>query len=143
NDEVFFRDTAHGFLAWCLAAVVTAAFLATAATVMMSAATAGATAAEAMSPANAAATSESDYYLDMMFRTDNGRPLDPVTRAEALRIFMSSLAKADVPAEDRDYLARLVAARAGIGVPEAQLRVTDAYTRARQALDTARKAAAH
>ena len=28
TDEVYFRDTAHGFLAWALALVITAAFLA-------------------------------------------------------------------------------------------------------------------
>ena len=42
TDEVYFRDTAHGFLAWAVAFVVTAAFLTTAATFMV-----GATAASA------------------------------------------------------------------------------------------------
>src|SRR5665647_3120931 len=35
TDEVYFRDTAHGFLAWAVALVITAAFLASAATSMM------------------------------------------------------------------------------------------------------------
>ena len=35
NDEVYFRDTAHGFLAWATAFVITVAFLATAATTMI------------------------------------------------------------------------------------------------------------
>jgi hypothetical protein len=35
TDEVYFRDTAHGFLAWSVALVVTAAFLASAATSLM------------------------------------------------------------------------------------------------------------
>lgn len=34
NDEVYFRDTAHGFLSWSVALVVTAAFLASAATAL-------------------------------------------------------------------------------------------------------------
>src|ERR1700737_1426480 len=34
TDEVYFRDTAHGFLAWAVALVITAAFLASAATSM-------------------------------------------------------------------------------------------------------------
>src|SRR3984957_10611270 len=38
TDEVYFRDTAHGFLAWSVALVLTAAFLASAATSMMGAA---------------------------------------------------------------------------------------------------------
>jgi hypothetical protein len=35
TDEVYFRDTAHGFLAWAVALVITAAFLASAATSMV------------------------------------------------------------------------------------------------------------
>ena len=35
TDEVYFRDTAHGFLSWSLAVVVTAAFLASAAASMI------------------------------------------------------------------------------------------------------------
>jgi ABC-type Na+ efflux pump permease subunit len=31
TDEIYFRDTAHGFLAWAVSMVITAAFLATAA----------------------------------------------------------------------------------------------------------------
>src|ERR1700733_8568182 len=37
TDEVYFRDTAHGFLAWSTALVITAAFLASAATTMVGA----------------------------------------------------------------------------------------------------------
>ena len=35
SDEVYFRDTAHGFLAWSVALVVTAAFLTSAATALI------------------------------------------------------------------------------------------------------------
>src|SRR5664280_2677328 len=35
SDEVYFRDTAHGFLAWAVALVATATFLTTAATYMV------------------------------------------------------------------------------------------------------------
>jgi len=140
NDEVYFRDTAHGFLAWCLAAVVTAAFLATAATVVTGAAVAGTTAG---TTANPPAATDNDYYLDTMFRSGGVTPLDPATRAEASRILVAGLGKQDIPATDRDYLANLVAARTGISESEAQLRVSTAINEARQAMDTARKAAAH
>jgi hypothetical protein len=140
NDEVFFRDTAHGFLSWCLAAVVTAAFVATAATVVSSAAVAGTTAG---ATANVTATSENDYYLDTIFRSNGVMPLDPTTRAEASRIFVAGLSQPDVPAADREYLAKMVAARAGVSEAEAQQRVSAAITEARLAMDTARKAAAH
>src|ERR1700674_4118032 len=42
TDEVYFRDTAHGFLAWAVALVVTAAFLTSAATYMVGAASSSA-----------------------------------------------------------------------------------------------------
>jgi len=35
TDEVYFRDTAHGFLVWAVGLVITAAFLASAATSMV------------------------------------------------------------------------------------------------------------
>ena len=43
TDEVDFRDTAHGFLAWAVAAVVTAAVLASAVTSIIGGAASGAT----------------------------------------------------------------------------------------------------
>src|SRR5689334_200574 len=63
TDEVYFRDTAHGFLVWAVAVVMTAAFLGSAATAMVGGVAAGAnTAAEnaylegrLLSPAAAAA----------------------------------------------------------------------------------------
>jgi hypothetical protein len=47
TDEVYFRDTAHGFLVWAVAVVMTAAFLGSAATAMVGGVATGAsTAAE-------------------------------------------------------------------------------------------------
>ncbi len=142
NDEVFFRDTAHGFLSWCLAAVVTALFIATAATAVTSAAVAGTTAGATSNPS---ITSSNDYYLDSMFRSanTNAMPLDPATRAEASRILATGLSTSEVPTADRDYLAKLVAARTGMSQSEARQRVDAEINEARQAMDTARKAAAH
>jgi len=64
TDEVYFRDTAHGFLVWAVAVVMTAAFLGSAATAMVGGVAAGVnTAAETaylegrlVRPAPAAAT---------------------------------------------------------------------------------------
>ena len=41
QDEVYFRDTAHGFMAWALATVLSAAMLGGAATHILAGATAG------------------------------------------------------------------------------------------------------
>ena len=68
TDEVYFRDTAHGFLVWAVAVVITAAFLGSAATAMVGGVVAGAnTVAESaylegrlLSPAAAAAPAATD-----------------------------------------------------------------------------------
>jgi hypothetical protein len=83
SDEVFFRDTAHGFLAWAVATLITAGVLTsvvssvvegtiqTGAAVAGSAVTGGA-AAIATSATAGDATSENDksmpYFLDYLFR---------------------------------------------------------------------------
>jgi hypothetical protein len=70
-------------------------------------------------------------------------------RAETLYIALHAIAVKSFPEGDRAYLARLVQSQTGIPTPEAQRRVEEfatatlsADTRARQAADSARKAAA-
>ena len=75
TDEVYFRDTAHGFLAWAVALVITAAFLASAGTYMV-----GATASSAASAAGSAMVGNSreanlnDYWTDTLLRPNNPVP---------------------------------------------------------------------
>src|ERR1035437_7165121 len=59
--EVFFRDTAHGFLAWGLATVVSAAFLAAAASNI---------AGGPSSVFTPAAGGPMDYYVDALLRSN-------------------------------------------------------------------------
>jgi len=62
-------------------------------------------------------------------------------RPEATRILATALRPgSEVSATDKTYLAHLIAARTGVSQEEAQKRVDDAITNARQAADTARKA---
>ena len=65
TDEVYFRDTAHGFLAWAFATIVSASLLASAATSVLGGATQGAVSNPALAPNN------TSYYTDMLFRSDN------------------------------------------------------------------------
>lgn len=72
TDEVYFRDTAHGFLAWSIAMLATAGMLTAAiGTIVGGGAKAGATAVVA-APATATAASASglspDYFVDTLFR---------------------------------------------------------------------------
>ena len=69
-------------------------------------------------------------------------------REEVGRVLVNGLRQGDIPAADKSYLAQLVAARTGLSQPEAEKRVSDAVAQAkaaeanaRQAADTARKAA--
>src|ERR1700674_896435 len=62
TDEVYFRDTAHGFLAWAVALVITAAFLASAATSMMGAA--AQLSATASSAGAERELSPNEYFVD-------------------------------------------------------------------------------
>lgn len=72
TDEVYFRDTAHGFLAWSIAMLATAGMLTAAiGTIVGGGAKAGATAVVA-APATATAASAAglspDYFVDTLFR---------------------------------------------------------------------------
>ena len=60
--EVFFRDTAHGFLAWGFATVVSAAFLAAAASNIAGVGSSG------LAPASGGPV---DYYVDALLRSNS------------------------------------------------------------------------
>lgn len=137
NDEVHFRDTANGLLAWAVSIVVAAAFLGAAASVMAGSATAG-------REANAANESEGPldiaYYADRLLAGD--RPADPGVHAEAARLIAHSLRQNEVSSSDEAYLTQLVAGKTGLSLTNAGKRVSETMTGARQAADNIRKAAA-
>ena len=143
TDEVYFRDTAHGFLVWAVGLVITAAFLASAATSMVG----GGAPLGAITSGKATTAQASDpnaYFVDTLFRSVRPvNPNDASMRAEAGSIFANALRQKDVPAPDKTYLGQLVAARTGLSQTDAEQRVSDVLTQARQAADTARKAVAH
>ena len=148
TDEVYFRDTAHGFLVWAVGLVIAAAFLASAATSMvgggaqLGATTSGKTTSN---QANGQASDPNEYFVDTLFRSVRPAPdpNDASLRAEAGSIFANALLQKDISAPDKTYLARLVAARTGLSQTDAEQRVSEVLTQARQAADTARKAVAH
>ena len=144
TDEVYFRDTANGFLAWAVALVITVTFLTSAAASMVG------SVAQIRSSTDgsgivAGASDPNAYYVDTLFRSDRVGPgnTDVAAQAEVGRILANALRQDQVPAPDQSYLARLIAARTGISQPEAEKRVSDVIAAARQAADTARKVTAH
>jgi hypothetical protein len=144
TDEVYFRDTAHGFLAWAVALVITAAFLASAAASMVGY-TASSSAGGAASVAERRAADPNDYFIDSLFRSDGVKPdsNSPSAHGEALRIFANALQHGDLPAEDKAYLTQLVAAKTGLSPNDADKRVSDVFAKAQQTAEATRKAVAH
>lgn len=74
NDEVYFRDTAYGVLAWTFATVMAAALLASAVTIVRGGAASGAGPAAVLAAANGEARPGSNPWLalplDRLFRPD-------------------------------------------------------------------------
>ncbi|MFL5103752.1 MAG: hypothetical protein ACJ8E5_24400 [Xanthobacteraceae bacterium] len=135
EDEVEFRDGAHGLLVWALAVVIGAVLTWATATAVTSV-SAGTT--TVMHPTQGEPAFLA-YELDRLFRSDR-RPerADPEARAEAGRIIMTGVGRRDIGAEDRAYLVRLVTARTGLAPADAERRVSEVVAQARQAARRAR-----
>ncbi len=164
TDEVYFRDTAHGFIAWSVATLLVFAFMGTAVTGILegtakvAAAGAGALTGTAAAGAAGVASSQPDAlkgWADRLYRRAPGQaapanPASPADHEEAARILATDLKADQLPDDDRQYLASVIAQDTGISQDEATARVNDVYQKAKaaqqaalQAADTARKAAAH
>ncbi|MGO6679547.1 hypothetical protein [Rhizobium leguminosarum] len=157
TDEVFFRDTAHGFISWALATIFVAGFLASSLTSLAgagaqavgSAATAAGTAASSTA---SAADLPTAYFTDALLRPEQARAGatsdDTAATAEVSRILLNGAAAGQIPDDDKAYLATIVSARTGLSEADARTRVDtvlkridDAKVAAQKAADEARKAA--
>jgi len=152
--ERYFRDTAHGFLVWALATVVSAAVLGGAVTsVLGGAAIPVATVAAPAAPI--------DVYVDKLLRkapadsastgSVNGAAMAPNpsdtneerNRNEISRMLGPVLLKNGALSQpDKTYIAQVVSARTGLSQDDAQKRVDQIITQAKVAADDARKSAA-
>jgi len=162
TDEVFFRDTAHGFLSWAVATVFVAGFLASSLTSLAGAGASavGTIASGATMAGGAAAASSSgpdlstSYFTDALLRpqrqtTDRAREDSGAAIAEISRILLQGAKNGSIPDQDKTYIASIVAARTGLTEADARSRVDtvlkqidDAKTAAQSAADKARKASA-
>jgi hypothetical protein len=151
TDEVFFRDTAHGFLSWALSLVIGVALLAAAtswaageAARGASAVTAGAASglAQGASDQGGASADPLGYLVDTLFRSPNPANENPAdTRVEIIRLLATDLKNGDVPDNDKAYLVQLVSARAGLSQGDAETRVNDVINKAKAVAATARQEA--
>jgi len=161
TNEVFFRDTAHGFLAWAVSTLLMAALMSSAlGAVLATGAKAGSAVVGAAATAATAATAAGEgdstgYFVDSLFRgaPGNAQSVDANRVPEATRIFTNGLKSGELSPADTQYLGQLVAANTGLSQPDAERRVTDTFTRldsnvreatakAKQVADEARKASA-
>ena len=166
TDEVYFRDTAHGFLAWAVATLVTAATLTSVIGSIVGggvkaagalAGGAGTAAVAAAAPAASAALGgspdsggvDSGYFVDRLFRAPaasaaastpaTSAPSDNRTQAtEAGRIMLSALRSASLPADDAAYLGQLVSQRTGLSQADAEKRVSDGFAQLEAKADQAK-----
>jgi hypothetical protein len=144
TDEVYFRDTAHGFLAWAVSMVITAAFLATAA-VSFAGGSAPRSGNIASSGAESGTLNPNAYIVDKLLR-GNGSATDRNAveeRGIVERTFAHDLKEGNMPPADQTYLAQVVSVRTGLNQADAQKRVSDVFEEAQQAAEKARKALAH
>ncbi|WP_349974806.1 hypothetical protein [Pseudomonas sp. WHRI 8519] len=157
GDEVYFRDTAHGFLSWAVATLVAAMLILGAAGNLVGAGASAASQAATVSAAAGASSATSNdndsmgYFVDSLFRGDGPAPVsEDAANGVAARILAKGIAgDGALPAEDRAYLAQLVAQRTRLSQAEAEARVDQVMaqvqqlkTDAKQAADTAAKVAA-
>lgn len=164
GDEIFFRDTAHGFIVWALSSVVGVVVITmTAAGIVSGAAKTGATLAGAGAGAAGATASavvqnddqfSLDYFTDSLLRpTDPSGPYMGGDSKELSTIMARSLANGEVSENDRRYMIGVIAQRTGMSEAEAERRLDEVTqqavqakeeleVKAREAADEARKAAA-
>jgi hypothetical protein len=163
SDEVYFRDTAHGFLAWAIATLATAALLTSTIGAIVGAGANAARAVAAGAAGTAAATATpaamgaarmmgtdagNGYFVDSLFRKDaatsagtasgSGDANSAPPAAEAGRIFASGLETGSLPPEDVKYLGQQVAQRTGLAQADAEKRVTDTFARMKTKADQAK-----
>jgi hypothetical protein len=136
--EVFFRDTAHGLIAWAAASVLMAITLSSTAFASFGALAAGS--------AHAAGAGIA-YEVDRLLRPADAAAVAAATnssdtdRAEVTHILADWFAKNRVAAADRIYLIQLVTSRTGASTQDAQQRVDDMLAAADRARQGAAEAA--
>ena len=143
SDEVYFRDTAHGFVAWAFASVLGAVLLATPVSSLIG----GGSSAAGQGAASAGRSSgPMDGYVDTLLRSDapaSQQGSSNELRGELDRLLVSSFRTgSDLKPSDREYVSKVVAARTGLSQADADKRVNEVVTQAKSDIDAIRKATA-
>lgn len=146
SDEVYFRDTAHGFVTWAFASVLGALLLTSHAASIIGGGAMGLT--QGAAQAAGQSSGPMDGYVDTLMRSDSAatgsnQNNGADSRGEMVRLFTSSFRNGgELKPADRDYVSKVVAARTGLSQEESSKRVNDVVTQAKADIDAARKASA-
>jgi hypothetical protein len=161
--ETVFRDAAQGFVVWALGVVIMASIVVASSYLAASSATQAAgslasTITMARSNSDQATGTTTDYFVDVLFRPGPsaspngpatvGNPgaappaLSPEMRSEVTRILGRSLVQGQLDDNDRMYLAQMISARTGLPPDQAEQRVSEVATKARDTVKAAADKAA-
>ena len=155
SDEVYFRDTAHGFLAWAIASLVTVTLLTSAVGSILSGGaqmvgSAASTGAQLVAAKADSADTSMGYFVDSLFRKDGDAAAAPSPVAEPAsaapllevgRIFTRNLQATTLPPADARYVGQLVAQRTGLSQADAEKRVNTVYAQMQTQLQSAKATA--
>lgn len=151
-DEVYFRDTAHGFLSWAVAALATAALLTSVIGAIVSGGIQVGSVATVVGSEKTRFDAEIEpigYFVDSLFRRDinavaadaqiehdamhmlgaGPRYFPAGSASEVTRIFMNTVHTGPLSTEDIQYVGQVVAHRTGLTQQAAEERVINTYTR--------------
>lgn len=158
TDEVYFRDTAHGFLTWAVASLLTAAVLTTVVGSIIGVGVRAGSEVGDGAARMAAGENGSDetgntieYFVDSLFRGDfqsdpggsdaadaqqTGAEAD-IPTDEVTRIFAQALRSGTLPQEDERYIGRLISQRTDLSQQEGEQRVSEGFENLQTTLEDA------
>lgn len=146
-NEVYFRDTAHGFVTWATATFVGAVLLASAAAGIAGATSGGLAAGAASAAASRSSSGPMDIYVDQLLRPGPSASAATSTnrddsRAELSRLLTASFRSGkEMSGDDKTYVSQIVARNTGLSQEEAEKRVDQTIATVKSNLDAARKSA--
>lgn len=147
--EVFFRDTAHGLIAWSVATILVTVVLAVSAERALAGATRGADRLTSLDAPNVAVGDRDvDSAVDRLLRAPSNPGDATDVRRQVTNLGRGAFLGETLSDADRQYLIATVAQRGGSSSTEAQTRVDDflnslraARTRTQELAEEARKSA--
>ena len=160
-DEVYFRDTAHGFLTWAVASLATAVLLTSAISSIIDTGvkSAAVLSSDVLNNPSANVVSESiiqpslnpmpiastiDYFINVLFRKNSDAAdvatserninVSNNTKSDIAIIFINAIRNGGLPTADITYVSQLVSDGTGLSQSEAKKRVTSTYSKLQSTL---------